>query len=258
MVDRILLQTKNLKKSYGKTKVLHGIDITIVEGERVAIIGKNGGGKSTLINTILGLLPIDSGKILYPYHNNVREDFLDDLGIQFQDSTYPTGYTVDEIIDLVHDINFDGNNIEYKNFIKKTREPIKEELLKVFNLIDYRKKKTKKLSGGQKQRLNILLALVKKPKMLILDEITTGLDIEAKHTLIRYIDYFAKKHKITLVIVSHIVAEMLILSNRLILIEDGRVIHQITMKEIIEKYQSLENYVNSYFIDGKIPKGGKK
>jgi ABC-2 type transport system ATP-binding protein len=247
-----IIEIKNLAKSFGKKEVLTDINFSVAEYERVSIIGKNGSGKSTLINSIIGTIQIDKGEILFPVHGS-RQEFLNNLGIQFQDSTYPRGYTIDEIINMVHDLNFKGTPNQYKKFIEEKREPMKEELLKVFGLDPFIKTKTHKLSGGQQQKLNILLALIKKPKILILDEITTGLDIEAKHKLIKYINGFVNENKITLIIISHMVVEMESLVDRVILIDEGKILDDISFKQIKSKYKSLENYVNEFFIKNKKP-----
>lgn len=249
-----ILEFKDVKKSFGKKEVLKDINLSINKGDRLAIIGSNGSGKSTMINIMVGLLEPTEGKVSYLGFDNDQIKFKESIGIQFQDGTYPRGYTINEIINMVHDLNFKGTNMEYKEFIKNVREPIKEELLEVFELKEYQFYKTQKLSGGQKQKLNVILALVKKPEIVILDELTTGLDIEAQHKVVKYINNYVTESKATLIIISHIVFEMESLINRIVLLDSGEIIDDIELKDIVKVYKTMKDYVERYFINGLKPK----
>ena len=249
--QELILDIKDIKKDFGKNKVIKGVDLKISKGEKVCIIGVNGGGKTTLVKIILGLYKQSSGTVDYPYYGDIKQ-FLKNTGVQFQDSTLPLNYTVNEVFNLVYGLSYKPKSIkEFKNWIKNDREVKKDEFLNFFSLNDKRKTKIKNLSGGQKQRLNILLALSLNPEVLILDELTTGLDIKAKRTLLNYISDYQKNHDVTTIIVSHLIQEIDTLADRIIFYDEGVIKSDMTIKEINKKYKSLEKYLDEIFIPTK-------
>ncbi|MDE5599360.1 MAG: ATP-binding cassette domain-containing protein, partial [Ureaplasma sp.] len=122
------------------------------------------------------------------------------------------------------------------------------EMLTVFKLKEFLNFKINKMSGGQQQRLNVIIALISRPKVLFLDEFTTGLDIAIKNQIKNYILKFAKQNKITIVLISHdttIVNEM---ANRFIIIAKKTKILDATKEEIINKFGSVETMIEKYII----------
>lgn len=244
--DKKIVSINNLKKSFGKKQVLKGINLDIKEGESLSIIGTNGSGKSVLLKSILGLLNTNEGSIDYPKHGNLK-DFLKNVGIQYQDSELPNSYRVREIINLVYGIEKRPTLKEYKDDYISNRDSEVDKSLKFFGLYNYANSKVKVLSGGQKQRLNILLSLITKPNILFLDELTTGLDIKAKISLLEYIKEYQVKNNITLVIVSHIAIEIDNLSNRVLHLDNGVIMSDEKISDIRKKYKTLDNYLIDKF-----------
>lgn len=232
-----LVTLTGIKKNYGKTKVLKGIDLTIYEGERVAILGANGAGKSTLTEIISGLKEASKGKIEYSF-GNTKKDISANIGIQFQKSSYPLFYKVIDIVKFF---------IEAAG-MKLTNEEI-DVKLKEFQLLEVKKQDAIGLSGGQQQRLNILLGLIHKPKLLLLDELSTGLDVDSRTRMKSFVKDQLKELGGTMILVSHNPDEIEYLADRIITINGGLIFEDITMKEIKKNHRSFEDYVTDLFIN---------
>lgn len=245
-----ILEVKNISKSFGKNEVLKDVTFNISKGERVSIIGPNGSGKSTLINVLLGLVKKSGGEVLYPSHNNSVKEFVSDLGIQFQSGKFPNNFKVKEVIEVIMEQSSDFKYKDYKTWKKESKKKIKE-YLDVFQITKKANTKVSLLSGGQKQRLNILLALISNPKILILDEISTGLDIGSQKQLISFIDSFVKKEKATLIIVSHIIFEIQELTDSILMLDEGKIMFRRKINDLEKKHGNLSKALNKYFVDGK-------
>ncbi len=205
---------KNIKKYYGSQKILKGVSFKIRKGERLALVGKNGSGKSTLINIISQQTRISEGEILYGYAKN-RLQSLEFMGIQFQILDYPEGFVVKDVIQFF--------NVSVDKTIRMSKTEL-SELIEMFGIDKYLNRKIDRLSGGQQQRINILLALIKKPKLLILDEISTGLDVESAEIIKGYIEsYLEKNPETSLLLVSHSDEEIRELTSRVVVLEDGKI-----------------------------------
>jgi ABC-2 type transport system ATP-binding protein len=139
-----LIKLTNIKKQYGKKIVLHDINLEIKKGDRIGVIGPNGGGKSTLSEIIAGIRKPTEGKV------EKKEDLI--LGIQFQESRYPIGITV---IDMI--------KYYLETFSIEMKETELTELLRIYQILGFKNKYVSSLSGGQQQRLNILLGLIQQP-----------------------------------------------------------------------------------------------
>ncbi len=245
-----ILEIKGLKKSFGKKEVLKGVDLSIKEGSKIAILGPNGSGKSTLINIILDLLKPNEGEIIYPtYKNNVKE-FTSDVGIQFQSGNFPRTFKIKEIIEIVMEQNSKFKYSNYKEW-RKTALNKMDELLEVFQISNLKNSRIKNLSGGETQRLNILLALISEPKILILDEISTGLDIGSQQKLIKFIKDYVNKNNLTLIIISHIVFEIEELVDSIAMLDRGVIVFEKKVKNLVKKYDSLNLALKEYFIERK-------
>ncbi len=223
----IVIKVKNLKKSYGKKVIFENFNLTIRKGERVAFVAANGVGKSTLMEIIAQIKPINGGEVYL--------DSRAKLGIQFQDSNYPHGITVKNMINFYLDI--------YR--IKLTKKMLDKEL-EFFQLKDLFKKQIVFLSGGEKQRVNLFLALCNNPDIWFLDEITTGLDIKFRSIILRYIDQLLTKDK-TLLLVSHNSFEISQLCNRLIVLDLNTLICDISNEKIKSIFGSIEIFVEYFF-----------
>lgn len=232
----VMVEVMGVTKSYGKKEVLHGIDLKIHKGERVAIIGPNGAGKSTLTEIIAGIKEATSGNIKYSFGNN-KADISRNIGIQFQESTYPMFVRVEAIVKFF--IEAAGLKIDNEKL---------NELLVLFNLDKIYNQMAEGLSGGQKQRLNILLAVIHKPQLLLLDEVGTGLDVETRTNVKRFIKDFLDKAQATSIIVSHNTDEVMSLADRIIVINDGRIYEDQMLTDILKKHKTFDNYIDNLFL----------
>ena len=204
------LEVRNLHKRYGHHVAVDDVSFSVEEGEIFGIIGPNGAGKTTTVECIAGLRTPDSGSIsvlgLDPIKD--RTKVRERLGVQLQESSFPDAIKVAEALDL------------YSSFY---RDPADwRELMDLLDLTGKRNTRYKALSGGQKQRLSIALALVGRPRVAILDELTTGLDPQARRdtwTLIERV----RDTGVTILLVTHFMDEAERLSDRIAVIDSGRV-----------------------------------
>lgn len=195
-------------KKYGQVEALKDVTFDIKEGEVFGIIGPNGSGKTTLVESIEGLRRLTQGEIsvfgLDPYHQ--RKEMYNNLGVQLQDTQYPDDIKVKEVCEQFS--AFYQNPADYK------------KLLKVLGLENKEKRMVKKLSGGEKQRLSILLAILPKPKLLILDELTTGLDPEVRHQMWDALKVI-KESGVSVILISHYLDEVEKLCDRFLYLLQG-------------------------------------
>ncbi len=220
------LRLKNVKKSFGFKQVLKGVSFDIRKGERLAMIGKNGAGKSTLINVIAQQTRMSSGEIRYGYASN-RVESLERMGIQFQSLNYPEGFIVKDVIKFF--------NASVEKTIRMSNREL-SDMISMFGIDKYLNQAIDRLSGGQQQRINILLALIKKPHLLILDEISTGLDVESAEVIKGYINQFLLKYPETaLLLISHSEEEIVEMSERTIVLEAGKIVEDFPSKKLTAK-----------------------
>ncbi|NED96349.1 ABC transporter ATP-binding protein [Phytoactinopolyspora alkaliphila] len=204
------LEVRNLHKRYGHHVAVDNISFSVEEGEIFGIIGPNGAGKTTTVESIAGLRTPDSGSIsvlgLDPVKD--RAEVRERLGVQLQESSFPDAIKVAEALEL------------YSSFY---RDPADwRELMELLGLAEKHKTRYKALSGGQKQRLSIALALVGNPKVAILDELTTGLDPQARRDTWSLIER-VRDTGVTILLVTHFMDEAERLSDRIAVIDGGRV-----------------------------------
>ena len=204
------LEVRNLRKRYGQHVAVDDVSFTVDEGEIFGIIGPNGAGKTTTVESIAGLRTPDSGSIsvlgLDPIKD--RAEVRERLGVQLQESSFPDAIKIAEALEL------------YSSFY---RDPADwRELMELLGLTDKRNTQYKTLSGGQKQRLSIALALVGNPKVAILDELTTGLDPQARRDTWSLIER-VRDTGVTILLVTHFMDEAERLSDRIAIIDGGRV-----------------------------------
>ncbi|NOQ50389.1 MAG: ATP-binding cassette domain-containing protein [Mycoplasmataceae bacterium] len=235
--DQPILSIKNLKKNYGKVEVLTGITFDMYEGERVAIVGANGAGKTTLSEIIAKVKDPSSGEINYSF-GKTKSEISAKVGIQFQDSSYPDFYRVGDLVTFVIDVSETNLTIEEIDTLYKT-----------FDLHNLKKEVANGLSGGQQQRLNIMLAVVNNPKLLILDEVGTGLDVESRTKIKAYINDYINETGAALLLVSHNSDEVIELVNRVITIHNGKIYEDRPLKEILAEFKEFDLYMNYLYLD---------
>lgn len=228
-----LVEVKDVYKTYGKNEVLKGINFTINENEHLVILGSNGAGKTVTVETIAGLIKSTSGTIKYNFDSEI--DLNKQIGVQFQAIDFPSSLTPMDVIDFQKDL--------LKIEIKKEEL---DELIDTFKIGKFINRKCSKLSGGQKQRLNVLLSLLSKPRVVFLDEFSTGLDFLIKSQIEEFILKYAKKHNITIVLVSHDVNEIEFFAKKIVVLHRGKIILSATKEEVLEEFGSIRNVMLEY------------
>ncbi|MDR1819789.1 MAG: ABC transporter ATP-binding protein [Methanobrevibacter sp.] len=217
-----IVEIENLTKYYekGSVKALNGINLTIEEGEFVAIMGPSGSGKSTLLNMIGALDRGDKGKIIVDGHNLLSKKDLS----TFRSQTIGFVFQLDNLLPMLSSIE----NIELPAYESKTSsdEMRKKalELLKSVGLEDKAKFSPVKLSGGERQRIAVARALINSPSIILADEPTGSLDSDNSQKIIQLLKDLHEKENITLIIVTHD-SNVANQSNRIINILDGKVVN---------------------------------
>ncbi|WP_022935085.1 ABC transporter ATP-binding protein [Mesomycoplasma moatsii] len=227
-----IIETKNLTKSFGTKTVLNNLNLDIYEGENVAFLGGNGAGKTTLVEILAGLNKPTSGEINYLF--DFKKSFQEKIGIQFQDSSYPPAISCKEVIKFM--VNIYGS---------KMNKDEMNALIKIFGIDEYYNKRASKLSGGQQQRLNVLLALLHKPHIIFLDELSTGLDIQIRTRIKNFIKEYAIENNMTIILVSHDMVEVKQLCKKIIFLKDGKIVINDLISNILEKNDNIEDFVFS-------------
>ena len=216
-----IIVVDNLTKRYGDITTVKGISFSVKEGEVFGILGPNGAGKTTTLEMIEALRSIDEGTVtldginVAQYAQKVRRI----IGIQLQSSAFYDKVTLREQLNM------------FASFYGKKVDPL--ELLRSVELEDKANSYPEKLSGGQKQRFSIATALVNDPRILFLDEPTTGLDPQARRHLWDLIKGI-KKRGITVVLTSHYMEEAQLLCDRLAIMDNGEIIALDTPKQMIK------------------------
>ena len=230
---------KNLKHAFRQKSKLNiiyeHVNFEIYQGEKLAFLGPNGCGKSLTVSTIAGFIKPKAGKIYYKYSytNNPYEK----ISVQFQDLQFPNSLTPWDLIKFSMKLNnIDENDTELLNAIK------------IFEIEKIMHTKMSKLSGGQQQRVNVLISIIGKPKILFLDEFTTGLDIAIKYKLQKYILDYCNKHKITLVIISHDIDSIEEMTDRIIILANKKIYLDANKKDIINEFGSVKNMLKKYIL----------
>jgi sulfonate transport system ATP-binding protein len=203
------VQVKGLVKRFGEREVLHALDLEILPGEFVSIVGRSGCGKSTFLRLLAGLEEISSGSIDFSASSAYGR--REDARIMFQDPRLLPWRTVIENISI-------GLSGDKKEIDRQARE-----VLKQVGLADRADDWPGRLSGGQRQRVALARALIHRPRLLLLDEPLGALDALTRLEMQRLVESIWKQHGFTAVLVTHDVTEATILGDRVILIEDGRV-----------------------------------
>lgn len=200
-----VLEVENIKVSYSNHTALENINFKIEDGEYVCLVGENGSGKSTLIKTIVGLLKQDSGEIRV----NISFDEVSYLSqTNLKDLDFPA--TSKEII--MSGVQKHG---KFPFYTKKDKE-VYERVIKQLKIEDLQDKRIGDLSGGQKQRVLIARALIRQPKLLLLDEPATGLDYNITKELYKILEEQNKENKMTIIMATHDLDEIEEIKPRII------------------------------------------
>ena len=212
----------NLTKQYGDFTAVDNISFTVRQGEIFGILGPNGAGKTTTLEMIEGLKPITSGEVTLDGHDVQTEmtTVKSLIGVQLQASSFFDGLNLLELIDA------------FAAMYNRKVDAL--HLLDLVQLTEKAKSQVKELSGGQKQRLSIATALVNDPKVLFLDEPTTGLDPQARRNLWELIQSINKQGK-TIVMTTHYLEEAEVLCNRIAIMDNAKIIALDTTANLIKQ-----------------------
>lgn len=217
-----ILEVNNLSKSFQGNRILKDVSLTVREGDIYGLLGKNGAGKSTTMKAILKLIKLDSGTIkLFDQYNIADTNaYLSDIGSLIEaPSFYPNLTAIENLKILQRLADVPQSNIE-----------------KVLTIVDLqnvpKKKLVKNYSLGMKQRLGIALALLKFPKLIILDEPTNGLDPKGVREIRELIASLPEKYGTTVLISSHILSEIEKIANRVAIINNGQIKYEGSLAEL--------------------------
>lgn len=220
-----VIKARNITKTYGKRKVLDNLSMNIKKGDIYGFVGKNGAGKSTMIRVIAGLVIPNEGEIELFGHteeSKIRKE-RSRIGTLIETPALYLNMTAKENLEL----------IKIQRGIPGTK--CIEEALDLVGLKDIENKKTKNFSLGMKQRLGIAMALLNDPEVLLLDEPINGLDPIGIKELRELLIKLNKERGITVLISSHILSELTLISNRFGFINNGELIEEMTASELADK-----------------------
>ena len=214
-----MFKVSEIKKSFKNKEVLKGVSFTIEEGDKVALLGNNGAGKSTLLKIIAGQLQANAGRIETPL------DFQTEIGMMPQGDI------------LIDDLKV-GDLVLLKCYMNQLEDIDIDALLKMVELEDFKNQYVLGLSGGQKRRLSLLLTILNEPRLIFLDEPTTGMDLESVDNFWHLLE----EQKFTSVVVTHDFNQIDHFFTKVLILKDGRIAAQESVEEIHRKGQTIEQF----------------
>jgi ABC-2 type transport system ATP-binding protein len=235
-MKNIALEFKNVSFSYDKKEVLKNISFCIREGSFFVLLGLNGAGKSTIFSLATRLLKLQKGEIFV--NNYSIKDYsnaLKDIGIVFQEPTLDLDLTVKQNLyyyGALKGINF-----------KDTMNSIQDEIIKL-GLEDSLDTQVRKLNGGHRRRVEIVRALINKPKLLLLDEATVGLDLKSRFDILDYVKELVKTKNISVLWITHLFDEVNE-NDDISIIKNAEIIESGLAKDIVKKHNK-ENLVDTF------------
>ena len=265
MAEKVMLKLENVCKTFNPGSVneksaLKNIDLEVYEGDFITVIGGNGAGKSTLMNAICGTFPIDAGKIILngdditrlPEYKRAKY-----LGRVFQDPMLGTApnMEIEENLALAYRR---GKLRSLMPGIRKSEKAFyREQLARLeLGLEDRLTVKVGLLSGGQRQSLTLLMATMKKPDLLLLDEHTAALDPRTAAKVLGLTEEITAENKLTTIMITHNMMDAIRCGNRLIMMQEGRVIYDVSGKEkkslsvrdLLEKFRESGGEINDRMV----------
>ena len=264
-----MLELKNIYKTFNAGTVnekmaLRGLNLTLEDGDFVTVIGGNGAGKSTMLNAIAGVWPVDQGQILIgdadvtklPEYKRAKY-----LGRVFQDPMTGTAATMEIQENLALALSRGDSRTLKAGITKKEHAKYREMLATLgLGLEDRMTSKVGLLSGGQRQALTLLMATLKKPKLLLLDEHTAALDPKTAAKVLQTTDMIVNRDNLTTLMITHNMKDAIAHGNRLIMMMDGNIIldirgeekKKLTVADLLHKFEeaSGEEFANDKAILG--------
>ena len=214
-----MFKVSEIKKSFKNKEVLKGVSFTIEEGDKVALLGNNGAGKSTLLKIIAGQLEANAGRIETPL------DFQTEIGMMPQGDI------------LIDDLKV-GDLVLLKCYMNQLEDIDIDALLKMVELEDFKNQYVLGLSGGQKRRLSLLLTILNEPRLIFLDEPTTGMDLESVDNFWHLLE----EQKFTSVVVTHDFNQIDHFFTKVLILKDGRIAAQENVEDIHRNGQTIEQF----------------
>ena len=214
-----MFKVSEIKKSFKNKEVLKGVSFTVEEGDKVALLGNNGAGKSTLLKIIAGQLQANAGRI------ETTLDFQTEIGMMPQGDI------------LIDDLKV-GDLVLLKCYMNQLEDIDIDALLKMVELEDFKNQYVLGLSGGQKRRLSLLLTILNEPRLIFLDEPTTGMDLESVDNFWHLLE----EQKFTSVVVTHDFNQIDHFFTKVLILKDGRIAAQESVEEIHRKGQTIEQF----------------
>ena len=214
-----MFKVSEIKKSFKNKEVLKGVSFTIEEGDKVALLGNNGAGKSTLLKIIDGQLQANAGRIETPL------DFQTEIGMMPQGDI------------LIDDLKV-GDLVLLKCNMNQLKDIDIDALLKMVELEGFKNQYVMGLSGGQKRRLSLLLTILNEPRLIFLDEPTTGMDLESVDNFWHLLE----EQKFTSVVVTHDFNQIDHFFTKVLILKDGRIAAQENVEDIHRKGQTIEQF----------------
>ena len=214
-----MFKVSEIKKSFKNKEVLKGVSFTIEEGDKVALLGNNGAGKSTLLKIIAGQLQANAGRI------ETTLDFQTEIGMMPQGDI------------LIDDLKV-GDLVLLKCYMNQLEDIDIDALLKMVELEDFKNQYVLGLSGGQKRRLSLLLTILNEPRLIFLDEPTTGMDLESVDNFWHLLE----EQKFTSVVVTHDFNQIDHFFTKVLILKDGRIAAQESVEDIHRKGQTIEQF----------------
>lgn len=225
-----VIKARQLSKSYHGLPAVWNLDLSVKQGTIFGLLGANGAGKSTTIECILGTKKIDSGEvsILGMNPQKQRKQLFEQVGVQFQEANYQDRIKVSELCEVTHSLYRDAADYQ--------------DLLKQFGILDKSKSFVNELSGGQRQKLFIVLALIPNPKVVFLDELTTGLDAKARREVWKIVSNLKEKG-LTILLTSHFMDEVEALCDTICILKKGIAVFYGTVQEAVSSspYEKFED-----------------
>lgn len=235
-----MLEITGLKKTFNKGTInekiaLNGLELTVNDGDFITVIGGNGAGKSTMLNAICGVFPVDDGKIVLggkditklPEYKRAKF-----LGRVFQDPMMGTSPNMEIQENLALGLRRGKVRTLMPGITKKEKELFREHLARLgLGLEDRMTSKVGLLSGGQRQSLTLLMATLKKPELLLLDEHTAALDPKTAAKVLRLTEEITSEENLTTIMITHNMKDAIRYGNRLVMMHEGRIIYDVSGEE---------------------------
>ena len=231
------LTIKTLNHNFGNLRALDNVNITLNEGDYSILLGLNGAGKTTLFSLITRLYDYQTGSIEI-FSNNIKKNpskALANIGVVFQQPTVDLDLTVEQNLQYHASLHGMRKKLALDNALTELSRQNMEDILK---------KKIRELSGGQRRRVEIVRALMHNPKLLLLDEPTTGVDIESRKLIVKHVKSLCKEKQLAVLWATHLIDEV-DQDGKLIVLHQGKVLANNLVKNILKKTKS-KNVSNAF------------